>query len=63
MLFKRRCRIVALAMLFLAVGFFAYAITHPTASFSWNNAITYFIYVVYFLVMVVLFVVSFSKRR
>ncbi len=55
MSFKKKSRIVALIMLVLAIAFFAFAITHPTASFPWSNTITYFIYAVYILIMVLLF--------
>lgn len=60
MSFKKKSRIIALIMLVVAIAFFAFAISHPTAGFPWSNAITYFIYAVYILIMVVLFVGDFD---
>ena len=56
MSFKKKSRIIASIMLIAAIAFFIYAITHPTASFPWSNTITYFIYAVYILIMVLLFI-------
>ena len=56
MSFKKKSRIIALIMLVVAIAFFAFAISHPTAGFPWSNAITYFIYAVYILIMVLLFI-------
>jgi len=50
-------------MLIAAVIFLVYAVTHPTASFPWSNAITYALYAVYILVMLVLFVASRKKGK
>lgn len=60
MSFKKKSRIIALIMLIAAVVFFVFSITHPTSSFPWSNTITYFIYAVYILIMVVLFVGDFD---
>ena len=50
-------------MLIAAVIFLVYAVTHPTASFPWSNTITYALYAVYILVMLVLFVASRKKGK
>ncbi len=63
MSFKKKSRIIALMMLFVAIIFFVYAINHPEASFPWSNTITYFIYAVYILIMMLLFVAPFRKTK
>lgn len=63
MSFQKKSRIIASIMLIAAIAFFAFAITHPTASFPWSNAATYFIYAVYILIMVVLFVAPCRKGK
>lgn len=62
MLCKRVSRIIAAVMLIVAVGFFAFAVTHPTASFPWSNTVTYSLYAVYILITVLLFIAPFKKR-
>lgn len=44
-----------------AIIFFMFVITHSTASFPWNNTITYFSYAVYIVAMVLLFIASLKK--
>lgn len=56
-------RSIAWVMLIAAAIFLVYAVTHPTASFPWSNAITYALYAVYILVMLVLFVASRKKGK
>ncbi len=63
MSFQKKSRIIASIMLIAAIAFFAFAITHPTASFPWSNAATYFIYAVYILIMAVLFVAPCRKGK
>lgn len=63
MTLKKQSRIAAAAMLLLAIGFFVFAITHPTASFPWSNTITYTLYGVYLSVMTVLFIAPFKNRK
>lgn len=60
---KKMFRSIAWVMLIAAVIFLVYAVTHPTASFPWSNAITYALYAVYILVMLVLFVASGKKGK
>lgn len=60
---KKLSRIIAAVMLVLAAVFVVFALTHPTASFPWSNAITYSIYIVYFLAMVFLFVAPFKREK
>lgn len=58
-----KSRIIAFLMLLFAIAFFIFAITHPTASFPWNNTITYLIYAVYFLVIIFLLITSHKKKK
>lgn len=60
---KKMFRSIAWVMLIAAVIFLVYAVTHPTASFPWSNTITYALYAVYILVMLVLFVASRKKGK
>ena len=60
---KKMFRSIAWVMLIAAVIFLVYAVTHPTASFPWSNAITYTLYAVYIHVMLVLFVASRKKGK
>ena len=55
MLSRKTCRITAFLMLMIAAVFFVFAVTHPTASFPWSNTITYSMYAVYLLIMLLLF--------
>ena len=63
MSFKKKSRIIASIMLIVAIAFFVFAVTHPTASFPWSNTITYFIYAVYILIMALLFAAPYKKRK
>ena len=60
---KKISRIISAVMLAAAVLFFLYALNHPEVSFPWGNAITYTLYGVYLLVMVVLAVAPFERKR
>ena len=63
MSFKKKSRIIASIMLIVAIAFFVFAITHPTASFPWSNTIKYFIYAVYVVIMVLLFIAPHKKGK
>ena len=60
---KKTCRIIASVMLAVAIGFIAFALNHPESSFSWSNAVTYTIYGLYALVMIVLFIAPFKGKN
>lgn len=47
---------IGIAMLLFAIGFVWYALNNPQFSFPWGNTITYSIYLIYLIVMVVCFV-------
>ena len=59
---KKTSRIAAGIMLMVAIGFFIYAINHPEGAFPWSNTMTYTIYGVYLLVMIVLFIAPFADK-
>lgn len=54
---------LAMVMLVIAIIFFAFAITHPMLSFPWSNKITYTIYAVYTLIMIILFITLWRKKK
>ena len=60
---KKTCRIIARIMLVVAIGFIAFALNHPESNFHWSNAVTYIIYVIYALVMIVLFIEPFKCKN
>ena len=55
-------RIVGLVMLIIAVAFIVFALNHPEMSFPWNNTITWLLYGLYVLVIVVLFIAPKMKK-
>ena len=59
---KSTSRIVGLVMLIIAVAFIAFALNHPEMSFPWNNTITWLLYGLYVLVIVVLFIAPKMKK-
>ncbi len=59
---KKTSRILAFAMFFAAVLFLFFTLSHPEASFPWSNTITWLIYFVYFILMVLFFIAPFRKK-
>lgn len=59
---KKLSRILAAIMLIAAVGFLLFAFVHPELSFPWGNGVTYFLYGLYALMVVVLFLAPFQKK-
>jgi transposase-like protein len=59
---KKVSRIIATAMLILAVAFLGYALNHPEGAFPWSNTVTFILYGVYVAVMVILFIAPFKKK-
>lgn len=57
---KKTCRIIASIMLLVAIGFVIFTLNHPESTFPWSNTVTYLIYGIYVLVMIVLFVAPFK---
>jgi membrane-bound acyltransferase YfiQ involved in biofilm formation len=54
--------VISISMLLLAIGFIWYALNHPEMSFPWNNNITYSIYLVYIVIMIICFLISKRKK-
>ena len=50
---KKNSRIIGLIMLVVAVIFLVFAMGHPEMSFSWSNSVTYVLYIVYLVAMVI----------
>ena len=59
---KKICRMIAGVMLAAAIGFMLFAVHHPESAFSWSNTVTYSIYGIYVLVMIVLFIAPFKGK-
>lgn len=60
---KKLSRLIGIVMLALAIVFLIFAFSHPEMSFPWSNTITYLLYGVYFVAMVVLLVAPFKKNK
>lgn len=60
---KRNSRIIAAVMLIIAVVFFVFALNNPQATFPWSNTITYILYGIYAIVMIVLFIAPFKEEN
>ncbi len=59
---KKTSWTIGLIMLIAAIAFVIFALTHPTASFPWSNTITYILYIVYFIGVVVFLIFPFRKK-
>ena len=58
---KKVSRIIATVMLFLAVAFLWYALNHPEGAFPWSNTITFALYRLYIIAMIILYIAPFKK--
>ena len=59
---KKTCKIIASVMLVVAIGFIVFALNHPESVFPWSNTVTYTIYGLYALMMIVLFIAPFEGK-
>ena len=59
---KKTSWTIGLIMLIVAIAFVIFALTHPTASFPWSNTLTYILYIVYFIGVVVFLIFPFRKK-
>ena len=50
-------------MFLAAAAFIIVALNNPQASFPWSNVITYGIYIVYIIVMMLFIIAPFGKRN
>ena len=60
---KKCSRIIATIMLVIAVVFIVIALNNPQASFPWSNTVTYILYGVYAIVMIILFIAPFKSKK
>ena len=58
---KKTSRITASVMLIVAVGFLWYAFQHPEGAWPWSNTVTFTLYRVYVVAMIILFIAPFKK--
>lgn len=57
---KKKSRIIAFVMLAVAIIFIIFALNHPEISFQWNNTVSYIIYGIYLIAMLILFIAPFK---
>jgi hypothetical protein len=50
-------------MLIIAIIFFVVALNNPQASFPWSNIITYILYGIYVIIMIILFIAPFKRKK
>ena len=55
--------VVALNKLIIAIIFFVVALNNPQASFPWSNIITYILYGIYVIIMIILFIAPFKRKK
>ena len=60
---KKCSRIIALIMLVIGVVFIFIALNNPQASFPWSNMVTYIFYGIYVVMMIVLFIAPFKRKK
>ena len=60
---KKKCRMIGSVMLFAAIGFMIFALNHPEGSFPWSNTVTFTLYGIYVVVMIVLFIAPFNGKN
>lgn len=59
---KKRSRIIGLCMLIVALSFLWYALNHPEGAFPWSNAVTFSLYGIYLIAMLLFFIAPFRKK-
>ena len=59
---KKTLRSIAAFMFVIAAAFVVFALTHPDAAFPWSNTVSYIIYGIYAVVMIVLFIAPVKKK-
>ncbi len=59
---KKIERIIGVVMLVIAIVFVVFALGHPEMGFPWCNSITYLIYGVYLIVMLIMLIAPFPKK-
>lgn len=59
---KKLSSIIGAIMLIAAIAFVVFALGHPEMSFPWSNTITYTLYAVYSVIMLIFFVAPFKEE-
>ena len=59
---KKVSRIIGLLMVVIAIVFVVFALNHPEMSFPWSNTITWGLYGLYALVMMLLLIAPTKKK-
>ena len=59
---KKTSRMIACFMLFMAIIFLSFALAHPEMGMPWHNDITFAIYLIYGIVMIILFIAPFKEK-
>ena len=59
---KNVSRIIGLIMAVMAIIFVVFALNHPEMSFPWSNTITWVLYGLYAIVMVILLIAPTKKK-
>lgn len=59
---RKISRIIGIIMLLVAVIFIVVALNNPQFSFPWSNMVTYSIYAMYFVIMIIALVAPFRKK-
>ena len=60
---KKVSRAIACILLVIGIAFIIFALNNPQLSWPWSNAISYSMYLAYFILMVVLFIAPFKKKE
>ena len=60
---KRYSRMIGIIMLAAAIAFVVFALNHPEASFPWSNTVTYSLYGLYLIVMLVMLIAPFKNKN
>lgn len=58
-----KLKYIGFLMLVLAIIFVGFALNHPEKSFPWSNTITYIIYGVYIIVMLLMFILPIIRKK
>ncbi len=60
---KKHSRIIGIIMLVIAIAFVVFALNHPERSFPWPNTVTYLLYGLYFIVMLMMLIAPFNNKK
>ncbi len=60
---KRYSRMIGIIMLAAAIAFVVFALNHPEASFPWSNTVTYSLYGLYLIMMLVMLIAPFKNKN